>query len=141
LLVFSNSFSKSHQISIFRFEAKHRGVNENLMPQIFRTVPPIFFADQARTGRGIHGLPKVSCGPAMPNPYTLIGWQPTAVFFPLGYPFPYGPVADAHVWTRPQPSLPLSVDTLYLQVYFCLHKEIWSGPSRILLVNFSYYLT
>jgi hypothetical protein len=39
---------------------------------------------QARTGRGIHGLPKVSPGPAMPNP--------AAVFFPLGYPFLYGPV-------------------------------------------------
>jgi hypothetical protein len=26
--------------------------------------------NQARTGRGIHGLPKVSCGPAMPDPYT-----------------------------------------------------------------------
>jgi hypothetical protein len=25
---------------------------------------------QARTGRGIHRLPKVSCGPAMPDPYT-----------------------------------------------------------------------
>jgi hypothetical protein len=25
---------------------------------------------QARTGRGIHGLPKVSCGFAMPDPYT-----------------------------------------------------------------------
>ena len=28
---------------------------------------------QARTGRGIHGLPKVSCGPAMPDPYTPCG--------------------------------------------------------------------
>jgi hypothetical protein len=28
---------------------------------------------QARTGRGIHGLPKVSPGPAMPNPYTPCG--------------------------------------------------------------------
>jgi hypothetical protein len=25
--------------------------------------------NQARTGRDIHGLPKVSCGPAMPDPY------------------------------------------------------------------------
>jgi hypothetical protein len=53
---------------------------------------------QARTGRGIHGLPKVSTGPAMPNPYTAVwevarpqGGRPVAVFFPLGYPFPYGP--------------------------------------------------
>jgi hypothetical protein len=54
---------------------------------------------QARTGRGIHGLPKVSPGPAKPDPYTAVlgvarpqGGQPAAVFFPLGYPFPYGPV-------------------------------------------------
>jgi hypothetical protein len=49
---------------------------------------------QARTGRGIHGLPKVLCGPAMPDPYTPCGraTPQTAVFFPLGYPFPYGPV-------------------------------------------------
>jgi hypothetical protein len=43
---------------------------------------------QARTGRGIHGLPKVSCGPAMPDP---AGERPAAIFFPFGYPFPYGP--------------------------------------------------
>jgi hypothetical protein len=28
---------------------------------------------QARTGRGIHGLPKVSYGPAMPDPYMPCG--------------------------------------------------------------------
>jgi hypothetical protein len=28
---------------------------------------------QARTGRGIHGLPKVSPQPAMPDPYTPCG--------------------------------------------------------------------
>jgi hypothetical protein len=28
---------------------------------------------QARTGRGIHGLPKVSRGPAKPDPYALCG--------------------------------------------------------------------
>jgi hypothetical protein len=28
---------------------------------------------QARTERSIHGLPRVSCGPAMPNPYTPCG--------------------------------------------------------------------
>jgi hypothetical protein len=50
------------------------------------------YATQARTGRGIHGLPKVSPRPAMPNPYTPCG-RPAAVFFPLGYPFPYGPDA------------------------------------------------
>jgi hypothetical protein len=70
---------------------------------------------QARTRRGIHGLPKASAGPAMPDPYTPCGratpqtavagvrpaavffplgagGQPAAVFFPLGDPFPYGPV-------------------------------------------------
>jgi hypothetical protein len=52
---------------------------------------------QARTGRGIHGLPKVSLGAVMPNPSmpcgraTPQGGRPTAVFFPLGYPFLYGP--------------------------------------------------
>jgi hypothetical protein len=48
---------------------------------------------QARTGRGIHGVPKVSCGLAMPDPYTPSGraTPQTAIFFPLGYPFPYGP--------------------------------------------------
>jgi hypothetical protein len=45
---------------------------------------------QARTRRGIHGLPKVSCGPAMPNPYIPCGraacgcllppWIPHAVW-------------------------------------------------------------
>jgi hypothetical protein len=29
---------------------------------------------QARTGRGIHGRTKVSCGPAKPDPYTPCGW-------------------------------------------------------------------
>jgi hypothetical protein len=57
---------------------------------------------QARTGRGIHGRTKVSCGPAMPDPYMPCGRAtpqgagqgglPAAVFFPLEYPFPYRPV-------------------------------------------------
>jgi hypothetical protein len=66
--------------------------------------------NQARMGRGIHGLPKVSCGSAMPDPLYALqaghppngltaiwgvahpqGGRPAAVFFPLGYPFPYGP--------------------------------------------------
>jgi hypothetical protein len=64
---------------------------------------------QARTGRGIHELPKVSPGPAMPNPYTPCGratpdgltplrpqdGQPAAVFYPLGYPTPNGPGWEA----------------------------------------------
>jgi diadenosine tetraphosphatase ApaH/serine/threonine PP2A family protein phosphatase len=46
---------------------------------------------QAHTGRGIHGLPKVSCGPAMPNPYIRpAGGRPATVFFPLGYPWQKG---------------------------------------------------
>jgi hypothetical protein len=71
--------------------------------------------EQARTGRDIHGIPKVSPGPAMPNPYTPCGratppnclmavWEvahpqgerPAAVFFPLGYPYPYGPEGECH---------------------------------------------
>jgi hypothetical protein len=55
---------------------------------------------QARTGRGIHGPPKVSPGPAMPDPST-------PVFFPLGYPFPYGP---DHHHPEAQPLLSLQVD-------------------------------
>jgi hypothetical protein len=51
--------------------------------------------------RGIHRLPKVSTGPAMPDPSTpcgqatlqpFQGWA-AAVFYPLGYPMPYGPEA------------------------------------------------
>jgi hypothetical protein len=40
--------------------------------------------------RGIHELPKVSPGPAMPDPSTLLcqGEQPAAIFYPLGYPTP-----------------------------------------------------
>jgi hypothetical protein len=70
----------------------------------------VSWSRQALTGRDIHGLPKVSPGPAMPDPYTPCGraippnrlmavWgvarpqggRPAAIFFPLGYPFPYGP--------------------------------------------------
>jgi hypothetical protein len=40
---------------------------------------------QARTGRGMHGLPKVSWGPAMPNLYTPCE-RPAAVFFPFDTP-------------------------------------------------------
>jgi hypothetical protein len=34
--------------------------------------------DQARTGRGIHGLPKVLTGPALPDPYGRFGGGPPA---------------------------------------------------------------
>jgi hypothetical protein len=81
---------------------------------------------QARMGKGIHAVPKVSPGPAMPYPSTPCGpgpppkpknarWgggrpppnrasrgllgvprpqvkRPAAIFFPIGYPFPYWPV-------------------------------------------------
>jgi hypothetical protein len=64
----------------------------------------------ARTGRGIHGLPKVSPGPCHARPLYALraghppnglkavwglarpqGGRPAAVFFHLGDPFPYGP--------------------------------------------------
>jgi hypothetical protein len=50
---------------------------------------------QARMGRGIHGLPKVSPELAMPNPSTPCrrATPKTAVFYPLGYPMPYGPAS------------------------------------------------
>jgi hypothetical protein len=44
--------------------------------------------------RGIHGLPKISPGLAMADPSTPCGraTPKKAVFYPLGYPTPYGPV-------------------------------------------------
>jgi hypothetical protein len=57
----------------------------------------------SRMARGIHGLPKVSpkltmpnlftpCGRAIPQTALQLFWGwPAAVFFPLGYPTPYGP--------------------------------------------------
>jgi hypothetical protein len=42
-------------------------------------------AAQARTGRGIQGLPKVSYGPAMPDPYTPCGRvTPQTAIRPVG---------------------------------------------------------
>jgi hypothetical protein len=61
--------------------------------------------------RGIHGLPKVSPGLAMPNPKTFMavsgvvrtqGGRPAAVFYPLGYPTLYGPGRDFHDGRRPK---------------------------------------
>jgi hypothetical protein len=52
-----------------------------------------------RMARGAHGLPKVSLWPAQPDPYSRLvvarpqGVRPVAVFFPLGYPTPYGPAS------------------------------------------------
>jgi hypothetical protein len=67
---------------------------------------------QGRMVRGIHRLLKVSPVPAMPDPSTPCRWatlemaitemavsgvahlqggRPAAVFYPLGYPTPYGP--------------------------------------------------
>jgi hypothetical protein len=68
---------------------------------------------QVRMASGIHGLSKVSPGPALPYPYTPCeraspevalklflwvfhpqgGW-PADVLFPLGYPMPYRPGGD-----------------------------------------------
>jgi hypothetical protein len=49
--------------------------------------------------RGIHELPKLSPMLAMPNPSTRCGQATpeTAVFYPLGYPMPYGPECIAGV--------------------------------------------
>jgi hypothetical protein len=42
---------------------------------------------QGRTGRGIHGLPKVSTGPALPNPFTPCGWAtPETALWPSSTP-------------------------------------------------------
>jgi hypothetical protein len=41
-----------------------------------------------RMERGGHGLPKVSPGPALPDPSKPGGW-PAVVFYPLGHPTPY----------------------------------------------------
>jgi hypothetical protein len=43
---------------------------------------------QARTGRGIHGLPKVSCGPALPDPYTPCGRLGGGRLLPPWIPLP-----------------------------------------------------
>ena len=71
--------------------------------------PPEYPMKLACMARGSHGLPKVSPGPAMPDPSTPSGWAtpemailgvantggegggPAAIFYPLGYPLPYGP--------------------------------------------------
>jgi hypothetical protein len=50
-----------------------------------------------------HGLPKVSLGPAVPNPYKLCGPQgrPAAVFYPFGHPTPYAYEGEHPVAGRP----------------------------------------
>jgi hypothetical protein len=55
--------------------------------------PSYYPLGQARTGRGIHGLPKVSPSPAMPKHYMPCGagrpaggGRVVAVFFPLDTP-------------------------------------------------------
>jgi hypothetical protein len=54
------------------------GKQENETKSIYQYHPSL----QARTGRGI-------------DPYTPCGWATPqkAIFFPLGYPFPYGPAS------------------------------------------------
>jgi hypothetical protein len=55
-------------------------------PVIWSTeVDSMFRQIQARTGRGIHGLPKVSCVPAMPDPYISCGQAtPQTALQPFG---------------------------------------------------------
>jgi hypothetical protein len=72
--------------------------------------------------RGGHGLPKVSHGPAMPNPSTPFGratpeialrsvsgvthpqgGQPAAVFYPFGHPTPYAYERDRDTRMRNWP--------------------------------------
>jgi hypothetical protein len=68
--------------------------------------------DQTRVARGIHGLPKVSPGPVMPDPPMPCGratpgvacpqgGPPAAVFNPLGYPTPYEPAGQRVAGHRP----------------------------------------
>jgi hypothetical protein len=47
--------------------------------------------DHGRMARGGHGFPKVSLGPAMPDPFRPCRWAilETAVFYPFGHPTPY----------------------------------------------------
>jgi hypothetical protein len=52
------------------------------------------YMERAHMAKGIHGLPKVSPGPAMPDPSGVArpqGRWPAPIFYPLGYPTPYGP--------------------------------------------------
>ena len=73
--------------------------------------PPEYPMKQAHMAKGIHGLPKISPVPTMPNPSMPCGranpetalqlfwvWPapggeggPAAIFYPLAYPTPYGP--------------------------------------------------
>jgi hypothetical protein len=56
---------------------------------------------QARMAMGMHGLPKVSPEPAITNPstpYVSRVARPqrlVVVFYPFGYPMPYGPAGKA----------------------------------------------
>jgi hypothetical protein len=84
--VISCHFMSFHVMSLMssRFpDDQHRG---SLAPRLLRQLAsrsvgrnlPLFGLrdygnHQGRTGRGIHGRTKVSCGPAMPNTYTPCG--------------------------------------------------------------------
>jgi hypothetical protein len=66
--------------------------------------------EQARTGRGIHGRTKVA-GPPCPT-LTAVwgvarpqGGRPAAVFFLLGYPFPYGPDTESRKVSKFKPTV------------------------------------
>jgi hypothetical protein len=61
---------------------------------------------QGRTGKGIHGLPKVSCGPAMPDPYMPCGWATPQTAFPLDTPSRTGLVSRDSLKLLPGPPCP-----------------------------------
>jgi hypothetical protein len=85
---------------------KRRRLAFKVKARVFFTSQPrvthvvhIVLPGQARIARGIHGLPKVSPWPAMPDPSMPCGravsgvarsqgGRPAAVFYPLGYPTP-----------------------------------------------------
>jgi hypothetical protein len=90
---------------------------------------------QARTGRGIHGLPKVSCGPVMPDPYTPFGGWPARragglrpSSFPLDTPSRTGlPVGRRQV-IHPQSRCRMKVNNDFQQPL----KALQSWPSWLI---------
>jgi hypothetical protein len=101
-------------------------------PCLFTKAAEIFISElmlhQGHTARGIHGLPKVLCSAAMPNPFMPCGratpltaiWgvarpqggQAAAVFFPLGYPTSYGPVL--HAWIHTEDNMRRTLQVSYM---------------------------
>jgi hypothetical protein len=73
---------------------------EQSATELVVTVEVLDEDDQVRMARGIQELPKVSPGPAMPDP-SMQGGRPAAIFYPLGYPTPYGlEVEDHPLWSQ-----------------------------------------